>query len=52
MKIVTFKDEEFNNFEKLVKKYEDKLSCLIITYPNTSGLFQDNIKDICDIIHK
>ena len=52
MKIVTFKDDEFNNFEDLVKKYKDNLSCLIITYPNTSGLFQDNIKQICKIIHK
>jgi glycine dehydrogenase len=27
------------------------LSCLMITYPSTHGVFEDSIKEICDIIH-
>jgi glycine dehydrogenase len=27
------------------------LSCLMITYPSTHGVFEDSIKAICDIIH-
>jgi len=27
------------------------LSCLMITYPSTHGVFEDSIKEICEIIH-
>ncbi len=27
------------------------LSCLMITYPSTHGVFEDSIKEICNIIH-
>ena len=32
--------------------HKDKLSCLMITYPSTHGVFESGIKDICDIIHQ
>jgi len=28
------------------------LSCLMITYPSTHGVFEETIRDICDIIHQ
>ncbi|MBB5018822.1 glycine dehydrogenase [Chitinivorax tropicus] len=28
------------------------LSCLMITYPSTHGVFEEAIKDICDIVHQ
>jgi len=28
-----------------------ELSCLMITYPSTHGVFEETIRDICDIIH-
>lgn len=31
--------------------YKNNLSCLMITYPSTHGVFETNIKDICQIIH-
>ena len=53
LKIVKFHDNlDDNEFENLVKKYKDNLACLMITYPNTNGVFQKNIKFICDTIHK
>ena len=55
MKIITFKDELFNDineFSKFVEKYNDELACMMITYPNTNGIFQKNIEKINDIIHK
>jgi glycine dehydrogenase len=30
---------------------KDKLSCLMVTYPSTHGVFEDSIQDICAIIH-
>ena len=52
LKIVKFDDSEFDNFSHFVSKYKDTLACLMITYPNTSGLFQENIREITKIIHE
>ncbi len=32
-------------------EYCDRLSCLMITYPSTHGVFEGSIRDICAIIH-
>ncbi|MBS1230081.1 MAG: glycine dehydrogenase, decarboxylating [Proteobacteria bacterium] len=32
-------------------QYADQLSCLMVTYPSTHGVFEESIKDICAIIH-
>lgn len=43
------------NLEDLVQKSEahkDRLAAIMITYPSTNGVFEDNILDICDIIHR
>ena len=34
------------------EQYKDKLSCLMVTYPSTHGVFEEAIIDICEIIHK
>ena len=52
LKIVKFDDSEFDNFSEFVSKYKDTLACLMITCPNTSGLFQENIREITRIIHE
>jgi len=48
-------DEQGNvNVDDLKTKAEqhsDRLSCIMITYPSTHGVFEDGIKDICQIIH-
>ena len=51
MKIVGFDDKEFENFSEFVSKYKDTLACLMITIPNTSGMYQDNIEEITKVIH-
>ena len=33
-------------------KHKDKLCCLMVTYPSTHGVFEENIKEIVDYIHK
>jgi glycine dehydrogenase len=32
--------------------YKGKLSCLMVTYPSTHGVFEESITDICEIIHQ
>ncbi|MAY80524.1 MAG: glycine dehydrogenase (aminomethyl-transferring) [Deltaproteobacteria bacterium] len=56
MKVVAVQcDDEGNiNVEDLREKaqaHSENLSSLMITYPSTHGVFEESIKDICQIIH-
>jgi glycine dehydrogenase len=31
---------------------KDNLSCLMITYPSTNGVFEETIGDVCELVHK
>jgi glycine dehydrogenase len=33
-------------------EHKDNLSCLMITYPSTHGVFEETIQEICEIIHE
>ncbi|GIW22139.1 MAG: glycine dehydrogenase (decarboxylating) [Candidatus Sericytochromatia bacterium] len=43
---------DFNDLSKKVEDNKDNLAVLMITYPSTHGVFEENIIDICDLIHK
>jgi glycine dehydrogenase len=49
-------DENGNiNVDELREKasaHKDHLSCIMITYPSTHGVFEVKIKEICQIIHE
>jgi len=32
--------------------HKDRLSCLMVTYPSTHGVFEESIQDICSIVHE
>ena len=52
LKIVKYSDlASFEEFEEIVKKNKDRLSCLMVTYPTTYGVFDERIKDIINLIH-
>lgn len=54
--VVSPSDENGNiNIEDLKAKaieYKDNLSCLMVTYPSTHGIFEEGIKEVCQIIHE
>ena len=57
MKIVVVKCDENGNIDtadlKLkAEQYKDSLSCLMVTYPSTHGVFEENILEVVDIIHQ
>ncbi len=52
MKIISFDDSKFEDFDNYVSQFKDNLACLMITIPNTSGMYQENIEDITSVIHK
>ncbi|MBN1397749.1 MAG: aminomethyl-transferring glycine dehydrogenase, partial [Bacteroidetes bacterium] len=33
-------------------QYRDSLAAIMVTYPSTHGVFEERIKEICDIIHE
>ncbi|MFM6943464.1 MAG: aminomethyl-transferring glycine dehydrogenase, partial [Aquirufa sp.] len=33
-------------------EHKDNLSCLMVTYPSTHGVFEETIQEICEIIHE
>ena len=39
------------DLKKKAEENKDVLSCLMVTYPSTHGVFEENIKEICNIIH-
>lgn len=56
MKVVVVKcDGEGNidiaDLQSKAEKHSENLSCLMVTYPSTHGVFEPQIKDICKIIH-
>ena len=42
---------DFSDLQQKVLEYKDRLSCLLVTYPSTHGVFEHKIKDICSLIH-
>jgi glycine dehydrogenase len=32
--------------------HRDDLACLMVTYPSTHGVFEESIREICDIVHQ
>lgn len=56
MKVVPVKcDDEGNidvaDLKAKAEKHAETLSCLMVTYPSTHGVYESTIKEICDTIH-
>ncbi len=57
MDVVVVKSDEHGKIDVAdlkakAEQYKDTLSCLMVTYPSTHGVFEETIIDICDTIHK
>ncbi len=57
LKVVVVNCDKDGNisFEDLIskaQKHKKDLCCLMVTYPSTHGVYEEQIKDITDIIHK
>merc|ERR1711998_352476 len=56
MQVVVVKTEDNGNIDlkdlkEKVDKYQDRLSSLMVTYPSTYGVFEEEIKEIVDLVH-
>jgi glycine dehydrogenase len=56
MKVVVVKCDENGNIDVAdlkikAEEHRENLSCLMVTYPSTHGVFEESIIEICEIIH-
>ncbi len=35
-----------------VEKHKANLAAIMITYPSTNGVFEENVSDVCELIHQ
>lgn len=57
MKIIVVKCDDNGNIDvadlkQKAEQYKNELSCLMVTYPSTHGVFEESIIEICSIIHQ
>jgi glycine dehydrogenase len=39
------------DFKAKVEQYSENLAAVMVTYPSTYGVFEEEIKDLCDLVH-
>ncbi|CAN5255670.1 aminomethyl-transferring glycine dehydrogenase [soil metagenome] len=53
--VVTKCDEagniDVNDLKEKAEKYKDTLAGLMVTYPSTHGVFEETIREVCELIH-
>jgi glycine dehydrogenase len=57
MNIVVVKCDDKGNIDvadlkEKAEKHKNELSCLMVTYPSTHGVYEESIREITDIIHQ
>ena len=57
MTVVVVKSDEqgkidMEDLRSKAAQFEEKLACLMVTYPSTHGVFEESITAICEIIHQ
>jgi glycine dehydrogenase len=40
------------DLRKKAAEHRDRLSALMVTYPSTHGVFEESIREICDVVHE
>jgi glycine dehydrogenase len=43
---------DLDDMRSKAEQYKDSLAALMVTYPSTHGVYEEKIKEICEIIHK
>jgi glycine dehydrogenase len=43
---------DFDDLKEKCEEHSENLSCLMITYPSTHGVFEDKILEVCNLIHE
>jgi len=57
MKIIVVRCDEHGNVDlddlrSKASEHSDRLGALMITYPSTHGVFEEDIREICEVVHR
>jgi glycine dehydrogenase len=44
-------DIDIDDLKDKAEKHSDALAALMITYPSTHGVFEEGVRDICEVVH-
>jgi len=44
-------DIDLNDLCAKAEKYRDTLAALMVTYPSTHGVFEEKIREVCEVVH-
>ena len=45
-------DIDVSDLEARAREHADDLAALMVTYPSTHGVFEENIKRVCEVVHR
>ncbi|RMG69442.1 MAG: glycine dehydrogenase (aminomethyl-transferring), partial [Bacteroidetes bacterium] len=56
MQVVVVKTDAQGNIDMddlraKAEKYQDELACMMVTYPSTFGVFEEGVREACEIVH-
>lgn len=56
MKVVVVKCDDNGNIDMVdladkIEKYKDHLSSIMITYPSTHGVYEQQVREVCEMVH-
>ena len=43
---------DLGDLKAKAEKHRDRLAALMVTYPSTHGVFEEEIRDLCDVVHE
>lgn len=43
---------DLDDFRAKAEEVKDSLSCAMITYPSTHGVYEQTVREVCDIVHQ
>ncbi|MDD9180008.1 MULTISPECIES: aminomethyl-transferring glycine dehydrogenase [Aliivibrio] len=57
MKVVVVKCDDNGNIDMIdlaekIAKHQENLSSIMITYPSTHGVYEEQVREVCDMVHE
>ena len=43
---------DVDDIRRMAEKFSDRLAAIMMTYPSTHGVFEEDVVEICDIVHR
>lgn len=43
---------DMQDFQRKLEQHRERLACMMVTYPSTFGVFDENIRQLCDLVHE